>query len=200
MSKTDNRDGDTSGSAHGGESTPRPVTFDELPSYVGYLIRRAHSRIQAEFEVSLSSLGLTTTGFGILTLIRANPGITAMELAAASSLDKSTLSPLIVGLERLGLIHRETRASDRRFQSLYFTQQAEPEFRALRKQIRAFEKRVAGLLTSGEQVELARLLMKLQGLGDAPGDVVCPSANCRPSEAPPKRSERQSQRSPRTAR
>ncbi|MFM1814995.1 MAG: hypothetical protein RLZ98_1690 [Pseudomonadota bacterium] len=149
-------------------TSPRTVNFDELPTYLGYLIRRAHSRIQVEFEQSLAGIGIATSAFGILTLIRANPGITAMDLVAASSLDKSTLSPIIVGLERMGFIRREARASDRRYQSLYFVDEAEPDFEAFREQIRAFEARVEARLTKRDKSELARLLMKLQGLGDVP--------------------------------
>ena len=61
----------------------------------------------------------TPGSFGVLTLIRANPGITQVALAAAFGVDKSTMSPVIVRLEKRGLVRREVLASDRRCHALY---------------------------------------------------------------------------------
>ena len=99
----------------------------------------------------------------MLTLIRANPGITQVALAAAFGVDKSTMSPVIVRLEKRGLIRREVLASDRRCHALYFEASAEPQFLAAREKVRAFEGSVASRLSKPEQRELARLLAKLQG-------------------------------------
>ena len=75
----------------------------------------------------------------MLTLIRANPGITQVALAAAFGVDKSTMSPVIFRLEKRGLVRREVLASDRRCHALYFEHAAEPQFLAAREKIRAFE-------------------------------------------------------------
>ena len=99
----------------------------------------------------------------MLTLIRANPGITQVALAAAFGVDKSTMSPVIVRLEKRGLIRREVLASDRRCHALYLEASAEPQFLAARAKVRAFESSVASRLSKPEQRELARLLAKLQG-------------------------------------
>jgi DNA-binding MarR family transcriptional regulator len=141
----------------------RQIDFDELPSYVGYQVRRAQARIFAEFEGALGELDFTPGSFGVLTLIRANPGITQVELAAAFGVDKSTMSPVIVRLEKRGLVRREVLASDRRCHALYLQAAAEPLFLAARATFRALEADVAGRLTKGEQRELSRLLAKLQG-------------------------------------
>ncbi len=143
---------------------PGGIDYDELPTYLGYLIRRAHSHIQTEFESDLAYVGMATSAFGILTLIRANPGITANQLAQASRLDKSTLSPMIVNLETAGLITRKQRTSDRRYQSLFLAKGAEASYMRYRDKIRTFERKVANRLTQGEQSQLAKLLTKLQGL------------------------------------
>jgi DNA-binding MarR family transcriptional regulator len=139
------------------------LDFGELPTYVGYQVRRTQAKIFADFEATLGNVELTPGSFGVLTLIRANPGITQVALATAFGVDKSTMSPVIFRLEKRGLVRREVLASDRRCHALYFEASAEPQFLAAREKIRAFEVGVAARLSKSEQRELSRLLAKLQG-------------------------------------
>jgi DNA-binding MarR family transcriptional regulator len=141
----------------------RRVDFDELPTYVGYQVRRAQARIFSEFEATLKDFEFTPGLFGVLTLIRANPGITQVALAAAFGVDKSTMSPVIFRLEKRGLVRREILPSDRRCHALFFEPAREAAFLAAREKVRAFEDRVAARLAKPEQRELVRLLVKLQG-------------------------------------
>jgi DNA-binding MarR family transcriptional regulator len=147
----------------GAELFERQVQFDELPNYVGYQVRRTQAKIFAEFEATLKDFDFTPGSFGVLTLIRANPGITQVALAAAFGIDKSTMSPVIFRLESRRLVRREVLASDRRCHALYFDQAGDAQFRAAHERVRAFEESVATRLTRPEQKELARLLGKLQG-------------------------------------
>jgi DNA-binding MarR family transcriptional regulator len=144
------------------EAAERPIDFDELPTYVGYQVRRTQAKIFLEFEATLKGFDFTPGSFGVLTLIRANPGITQVELAAAFGIDKSTMSPVIFALEKRGLIRREVLTHDRRYHALFFEPSAEATFAAARERVRAFEGSVAARLTKPEQRELARLLGKLQ--------------------------------------
>jgi DNA-binding MarR family transcriptional regulator len=146
-----------------GEGEERSVDFDELPNYVGFQVRRAQARIFAEFEATLKGFDFTPGSFGVLTLIRANPGITQVALAAAFGVDKSTMSPVIFRLESRRLVRREVLASDRRCHALYFDRNGEAVYLAAREKVRGFEESVAARLTRSEQKELARLLAKLQG-------------------------------------
>ena len=147
----------------GREAAEREIDFDELPTYVGYQVRRTQAKIFSEFEATLKDFDFTPGSFGVLTLIRANPGITQVALAAAFGIDKSTMSPVIVRLEKRGLVRRKVLANDRRYQALFFAPSAEATFLAARERVRAFEGGVAARLTKPEQRELARLLGKLQG-------------------------------------
>ena len=151
------------------ETGARRIDFDELPTYVGYQVRRTQAKIFAELESALGDLDFTPGSFGVLTLIRANPGITQVALAAAFGVDKSTMSPVIVRLEKRGLVRREVLASDRRCHALFFEPSAETVFVAARAKFRALEAGVAARLSKAEQRELARLLGKLQGGADAGG-------------------------------
>jgi DNA-binding MarR family transcriptional regulator len=145
------------------EADEPQIDFDELPGYVGYQVRRTQAKIFADFETTLKDLDFTPGSFGVLTLIRANPGITQVALAAAFGIDKSTMSPVIFRLESRGLVRREVLASDRRRHALFLEEAAEATFLAAREKVRAFEASVVARLTKAEQRELARLLAKLQG-------------------------------------
>jgi DNA-binding MarR family transcriptional regulator len=151
--------------ARAGEAAERQLDFGELPTYVGYQVRRAQARIFSEFEATLRGVDFTPGSFGVLTLIRANPGITQVTLAAAFGVDKSTMSPVIFRLEKRGLVRREVLPSDRRCHALFFQEAGEPIYLAARNKVRAFEENVAARLSRPEQRELARLLVKLQGEG-----------------------------------
>ena len=54
------------------EAADNPVAFDELPSYVGYQVRRAQAKIFGEFADALGAMDFTPGSFGVLTLIRAS--------------------------------------------------------------------------------------------------------------------------------
>jgi DNA-binding MarR family transcriptional regulator len=148
--------------ARTGEVGKPQVSFDELPSYIGYQVRRTQARIFSEFEAMLKDSDFTPGSFGVLTLIRANPGITQVALASAFGVDKSTMSPVIFRLESRGLIRREVLASDRRRHALFLEAAADATYLAAREKVRAFEQSVAARLSKAEQRELARLLVKLQ--------------------------------------
>lgn len=148
------------------EAGERSIDFDELPNYVGYQVRRAQARIFSEFEAALKNFAFTPGSFGVLTLIRANPGITQVTLAAAFGVDKSTMSPVIFRLEQRGLVRREVLASDRRRHALFLDTAGEATFLAARERVRAFEESVAARLSRPEQRELARLLGRLRGDAD----------------------------------
>src|SRR5262245_64869536 len=149
------------------EAEAPAIDFDELPTYVGYQVRRTQAKVFGEFEAMLTGLDFTPGSFGVLTLVRANPGITQVALAAAFGVDKSTMSPVVVRLEQRGLLRREVLTSDRRRQALFLEAAAEPQYLAAREKVRAFEAGLAARLSSAEQRELARLLAKLQTGGSS---------------------------------
>ncbi|MCT8972417.1 MarR family winged helix-turn-helix transcriptional regulator [Microbaculum marinisediminis] len=140
----------------------RDIDYDELPNYIGYLLRRAQANVFREFERSLGDIGLTPGAFGLLMLIRANPGITQMELANAFGIDKSTLTPVLNRLEQSALVRREQLAHDRRYNALFFEDAQEAFFDRARTRVRDFEQSVADRLSDDEQRELVRLIGKIQ--------------------------------------
>jgi DNA-binding MarR family transcriptional regulator len=149
-----------------GDASDGAVDFGELPTYIGYQVRRTQARLFSELEAALEAFDLTPGSFGVLTLIEANPGVTQGKLAAAFGVDKSTMSPVIYSLEQRGLVRREVLASDRRRQALFLAPAAAPTYRAARDRVHFVEAGIAARLTKAEQRELTRLLAKVQGEGE----------------------------------
>jgi DNA-binding MarR family transcriptional regulator len=138
------------------------VEYGPLRGLVGHLLRRATGRVLGDFAETLGD-DISPAEFGLLTLVAHNPGITQVRLAAALSLDKSTLSPALARLTRRGLLQREKLASDGRLQALRLAPGAEARYAALRARVEAHEARIAAVLTPAERDELIRLLRLLIG-------------------------------------
>jgi DNA-binding MarR family transcriptional regulator len=155
----------------GKDSAParEDVAYGPLPRNLGHLLRRAQARVFADFADSLGE-AVSPAEFGLLTLVAENPGITQVRLAAALSLDKSTLSPALARLTRRGLLKREKLASDGRLQALRLAPGAETTFATLRARVEAHEARIGAALSQAEHAELLRLLRRLVGweIGEDP--------------------------------
>lgn len=102
-----------------------------MPGLIGHLLRRAQARVFADFADALGE-AVSPAEFGLLTLVAQNPSITQVRLAAALSLDKSTLSPALARLARRGLLRREKLARDGRLQALRLAPGAEASHATLR--------------------------------------------------------------------
>lgn len=146
----------------GGQQAGGDVAYGPLPHYLGHLLRRAQARVFADFADALGE-AVSPAEFGLLTLVAENPGITQVRLAAALSLDKSTLSPALARLTRRGLLKREKLARDARLQALRLAPGAEATFATLRARVEAHEARIGAALSPAEHAELARLLRRLLG-------------------------------------
>jgi DNA-binding MarR family transcriptional regulator len=138
------------------------VSYGPLPFNLGHLLRRAQARVFADFADALGE-AVSPAEFGLLTLVAENPGITQVRLAAALSLDKSTLSPALARLTRRGLLKREKLAQDGRLQALRLAPGAEATFDTLRARVEAHEARVGAALDPADHAELLRLLRHLLG-------------------------------------
>jgi len=91
----------------------------------GFMIRRAHQIAVALFLEETGELGITTTQYGILFVLRHRPGIDQISVAKLLGLDRSTTGMVVAKLEQAGLVGRATAAGDRRRRSLKLTRAGE---------------------------------------------------------------------------
>lgn len=85
------------------------------------MIRRAHQIAVAVFVEETADLGITTTQFGILYLLRHHASIDQITVARLLGLDRSTTSMVLKTLESAGLVARVVEATDKRRRSLELT-------------------------------------------------------------------------------
>jgi DNA-binding MarR family transcriptional regulator len=140
------------------------IDLGPLPGWLGHLLRRSHTRMLLGFAESTAEFGITSGEFALLCLLEANPGITLGQLAGASALDKSTLSPAVQRLTERGLVERHSVSNDRRIQALTLSAEGLAILPALKAQVEISEERLAAPLSGPERATLMRLLRKLNGL------------------------------------
>ena len=133
-----------------------------LPGLLGYQLRLAQLSVFRDFEKQVGTLGVSPGRVGVLALVEANPGVTQGELARAVGLDRSTMVPLLDGLEKRGIVERQ-RGADRRTNGLWLTTSGRRMLVELKRRIRAHEERIAAGLSRAERLQLVALLRKLQG-------------------------------------
>ena len=129
-----------------------------LPGLLGYRLRLAQQAVFRDFGATVSDL--PPGRVGILLLIEANPGVTQSRLAHAVGLDRSTLVGVLHALQARELLERR-RGEDRRTNGLWLTRAGRTLVAALKRRIRAHERRVAAGLTAEERDQLLALLEKL---------------------------------------
>ncbi|BDD80506.1 hypothetical protein TPB0596_02690 [Tsukamurella pulmonis] len=107
--------------------------------------------------------------FTLLFVLNESPGIRAVDLAEAVSIDKSTASRQLAGLERRGLIRRDVDPRNPRSRQLRLTERAE---RVLAETDREWRRRIAARTADWSSEELrtfATLIDRYMSV-DLPGD------------------------------
>jgi DNA-binding MarR family transcriptional regulator len=140
----------------------------QLYARPGFLLRRAHQISAAVFEDECRSLGLTPAQFGVLSVLRASPGLDQSSLARALGFDKVTMLRVLRGLEARGLIARVPAPTSRRNLSISLSdaglallkQAQDPAERAYNRLMAPLDKKqqaqlvdLLQLLTSGLEAE-----------------------------------------------
>lgn len=134
---------DNDATAAGGE---RALDLGPLAGFIGFALRNAQESSFRAFARLDETSGLKPGRFAALMVIRHNPGLTQRELGAAIARDKSTVTPLIQDLLRLGLIARSPSKEDRRRNSLRLTAKGEATLAELEKHAREHDDRLDAIV------------------------------------------------------
>jgi DNA-binding MarR family transcriptional regulator len=132
-----------------------------LPELIGYQLRLAQIAVFRDFERTVGTLGISPGRVGVLVLVDANPGITQSRLAEAVGLDRSTLVPVLDGLERRSLLERR-QGTDRRTNGLWLTPAGKRFLGRVKRRIAAHEQRLVSTMTAKERAQLVSLLSRLR--------------------------------------
>jgi len=128
----------------------------------GFLIRRAQQIAVSLFMEETGALGITTTQYGILTVLKHSPGIDQISLAKLLGLDRSTTGMVVAKLEEAGLIGRSV-GQDRRKRDLVLTKAGERMLEKLAEPARRAQSRVLSPFTARERTVFLDLLEKFVG-------------------------------------
>jgi DNA-binding MarR family transcriptional regulator len=134
--------------------------LDELYGRPGFLIRRAHQIAVSLFLEETGELRITTTQFGILHLLKHNPGLDQISVAKLLGLDRSTTGMVLTKLEAASLVGRMVGANDRRRRLLTLTPAGETMLKRLRIPARRVMKRQLAAFTPREQRSFLQMLEK----------------------------------------
>lgn len=81
---------------------------------LGYLARYAHRAFVKALESKLAQHGILTSQWSVLRILWITEGLTQVELAERMRVEKASLTGVLEGMERGGLILRTRNADDRR--------------------------------------------------------------------------------------
>ena len=134
--------------------------LDELYRRPGFLIRRANQIAVALFLEETGALGITSSQYGILLVLKHHDGIDQISLAKLLGLDRSTTGMVLDKLETEGLIGRTIGAEDKRRRTLSLTKAGERMLARLAEPARRAQDQVLSAFTGPERTEFLRLLDK----------------------------------------
>jgi DNA-binding MarR family transcriptional regulator len=132
-----------------------------MDRFVGHLTRVVQVRLFQFYFERLDHIGVSPGTFGVLTVLRTNPGIphgTLSELLAAHG---PNVTKLVDRLVRAGWVERRKLPSDRRTTGHYLTARGQAKCDAVLKAGLAHDKRATSALSATERTTLLRLLAKL---------------------------------------
>ncbi|TXL81910.1 winged helix-turn-helix transcriptional regulator [Vineibacter terrae] len=140
-----------------------------LDNYIPYLLNRAGARIAQSFSDEMRALGTTLQAWRVLAALRDRDGPRVSELSDRTSIEISTLSRVLDGMETQGLIARRRAADDGRVVTLHVA----PAGRRLTDRIvpiaERYERVAVTGLSSSETETLKQLLRRvyanMDGLG-----------------------------------
>ena len=138
---------------------PPKHPLDKLYRRPGFMIRRAHQIAVSLFLEETGALGITNRQYGIMLVLKAEPGIDQITVAKLLGLDRSTTGMVLTKLEDAGLVGRVV-GHDRRKRSLKLTPAGERMLKQLAEPARRAQERVLSAFTKTEREVFLDLLDK----------------------------------------
>jgi DNA-binding MarR family transcriptional regulator len=135
--------------------------LDALYDRPGFMIRRAHQIAASLFSEEVGELGVTTTQYGVLWVLRSRPNLDQIGLAKLMGLDRSTTGLVVGKLAADGLILRRGDAVDRRRKVLVLTEEGRAMLSRLEHPARRAQDKVLSALTAQERKQFLGLLGKI---------------------------------------
>ncbi len=137
------------------------VKYGPLAQWIGFNLRMAQESTFQAFSHLSKEIGETPGRFAALTLIGRNPGISQTVLSRASGRDKSSLTPVLEGLVRRGLVARRRTDHDRRTYRLSLTAEGERTLGRLNKCAKRHERNLDRIIGARDRAKFLQILKKI---------------------------------------
>ncbi len=146
-------------------ASPAGVDLGELDGYIGFNLRIAQDASFRSFTREAGQQGLEPGQFAALAIIGHNPGIGQGELGQAIARDKSSITPVVQKLQRLGLIERRQSEEDKRRIHLYLTGPGKERLAQLSRHAEAHDRKLDEIVGDAKP----KFLELLKSIADALG-------------------------------
>ena len=147
-----------------GDPGAADVRLGVLEDWIGFHLRMAQGASFRAFAGCSGRRQVKPGRFAALLLIKYNPGITQSALGRAMARDKSSVTPLLQDLQRLGYITREQSQSDRRNVHLTLTPAGRQALGVLLAHARRHERRLEEIVGRRKTL-LIGLLREIADMG-----------------------------------
>jgi DNA-binding MarR family transcriptional regulator len=144
-------------------SEPDPSAPLKLDLYLPYLINRAGVSLAMRFSTALRKAGVTLQDWRVLAALREHDGQRLTELALRTSIEVSTLSRLVGGLEANGLVSRNRDSGDARAIAIRLTPAGEKMTVMLTPSAAQLEHLAVAGLSEADIAQLKDLLHRIYG-------------------------------------
>ncbi len=136
-----------------------PTLTERLDQGFGFLLRKSHRAFLRALARELGAHGVSTAEWSVLRVLWHRQAISQVDLAEQVGVQRSSLTALLDGLERRGLLLRTRDAQDRRKILLYLTAPGRAlEAKLLPCGLAANARAVRGL--SPSEIDAARRLLE----------------------------------------
>lgn len=132
------------------------ILHESFENYFGYQLRRVAAFLHADLTHNLKELALIPTTAFIMLVLANNKNIIQIELSRKLGLKRTNISPLIIGLEKRGLLSRSSL--DGRSQNVELTDQGSDLIKKIQSRIDRHEKSCFSRLTSNEFLNLEKVV------------------------------------------
>ncbi len=137
------------------------IDLGPFGGWIGFQLRMAQIASFQGFARHAQGIGLSPGRFAALVLIDRNPGISQTALSRAIGSDKSTLTPVLDGLVKRGLISRERTRADRRLYELKLTDAGRKAMRAMFERAQRHESELDEIVGPRERETVMKALRKI---------------------------------------
>jgi DNA-binding MarR family transcriptional regulator len=138
--------------------TARAVDLGGLTEHLGYLARRLQLWIFQDFIRTLAVVEIGPAQYSVLSVVKANPGLSQMAVAQALGIERARVVHLIDRLEARRLVKRQSSRNDRRSHALHLTADGQRALVRIKDLAAQHEKHVAARLGAANHKALIRLL------------------------------------------